>query len=263
MLILYSCHGESSFSTMQSEATSKEAAYYDQDEQAESDDFQTVDRKIIKTADLRFQVNDLKESTSRIEQLTKSYQGLISSMNQTNSNYSVNNYLTIRIPAEKLDAFLAEIEKESIYTNYTRIHSQDVTEEYLDISTRLKTKKEVRDRYIEILRNRAKTVKDILDAEEKIRVIQEEIESIEGRLKFLNNQTSMSTVNVEIYQKVTYVQSPDVYRKPFLAKVKEGFVNGWYLIQNILIGLINLWPIVLIFLLLFVLRKRIWGLFRK
>ncbi|MEM9824304.1 MAG: DUF4349 domain-containing protein [Bacteroidota bacterium] len=263
LLMLYSCHGESSYGAMQAEASSKEAAYYEDQAQAANDDLATVDRKIIKTAEIRFQVIDLKASTSRIEQITKAQKGLISSMDQSNSSYSISNSLTIRIPAEKLEVFLLEIEKESIYTNYTRVHSQDVTEEYLDISIRLQTKKEVRDRYIEILRKQAKTVKDILDAEEKIRVIQEEIESIEGRLKFLKNKTSMSTVNIEIYQKVEYVQSPAVYQKPFFVKVKEGLFNGWNLIQDILIGLINIWPILLILILVLTMRKRIWGFFKR
>jgi len=70
---------------------------------------------------------------------------------------------------DKFDAFLTAIEAESIYTDYKNINSNDVTEEFTDITIRLKTKKEVRDRYIDILRNKAKTVKDILDAEDKIR----------------------------------------------------------------------------------------------
>ena len=65
---------------------------------------------------------------------------------------------------------------------------QDVTEEYLDIEARLKTKKEVEARYIEILKSKTKTVEDVLKAEEQIRIIREEIEAREGRLNYLKNQ---------------------------------------------------------------------------
>ena len=215
------------------------------------------ERKIIKTTNIRFQVEDVKISTEAVEQATKAHQGFISNVNQSNSNYSKNASMTIRVPIDQLDTFLKVLEEESIYTDYNRMNAQDVTEEYLDVSTRLKTKKAVRDRYIEILRNKAKTVKDILEAEEKIRIIQEEIESSEGRLKYLNNQTAMSTVHLQMYQEVAYVKSPTINRKPFWARLGEGFETGWELIQTLVIGLVSIWPIVLIFVGIILFRKRL------
>ncbi len=214
------------------------------------------ERKIIRTVNTRFQVEDLKASTKRIESLTQTYGGMISNMNQKNSNYQINNQLTIRIPAEKLDALLADLEKEAVFTDYTRVSAEDVTEEFLDLDTRLSTKKEVRDRYVAILRDKAKTVKDVLEAEEKIRVIQEEIESVEGRMKYLQNKSALSTVIIEIYQKVEYVAKPDVYEKSFFARAAEGFLTGWELIQNIMIGLISIWPLLLLLLLTLFLSRR-------
>ena len=267
LLFLFSaCHADYSAEATESYQTdfkSEQASYEQEEGQSFNGEASDPKRKIIKTAEIRFQVKDLKVSSKKIEAISQRFKGFIADMNQTNSNYSINNYLSIRIPADQLDAFLAEIEKESIHTNYTRISSQDVTEEFYDITTRLTTKKAVRDRYIEILRNKAKTVKDILEAEEKIRVIQEEIESIEGRLKYLQNRTAMSTVNIEIYQEVEYVKTPTVYKKSFLTKVKEGFLNGWALIQDLLIGLVTIWPLVLIITLLFIFRKRIWRAIRS
>ncbi len=222
-----------------------------------------IERKTIKTANIRFQVKDLIESTQRIEAIVDQYDGFVSGMSQNNSNYSINNEMTLRVPAESLDKFLNEIEKEAIHTHYKRIHVQDVTEEFVDKTSRLNTKKEVRDRYIAILRDKAKTVKDVLDAEEKIRVIQEEIEAIEGRLKYLNNQTTLSTVTIDMYEQIEYTKSPDTYEKSFFAKIADGFVNGWKLIQVIAVGLVNIWPIVLIALAVFLGRKRILGTLRR
>ena len=247
-------------------SASKEASYYDEEEQTQptsNTNLSPQDRKIIKTAEIRFQVDDLKKSTKNIEALTSQFSGFISDLNQTNSRYSINNAISVRIPVAQLEAFIAALEKESVFTEYTRIGSQDVTEEFMDVSTRLATKKEVRDRYIDILRNKAKTVKDILEAEEKIRVIQEEIESVEGRLKFLKDRTAMSTVRIQIYQKVEYVESPSIYDKPFMAKIKEGFVDGWNLIQVIAIGLVTIWPILLIILIVFLGRRKIKGWLKK
>ena len=249
---LHSCQGGSNSDSLGYSYEAKEADFEEQTQP--SGDLKSLDRKIIKTADIRFQVTDLEASTKKLEHITEKYSGFISSMNQTNSNYELNNYVTVRIPSEKLDTFISEIEKESIFTNYKRTKSEDVSEEFVDITTRMTTKKEVRDRYIDILRNKAKTVQDVLDAEDKIRVVQEEIESIEGRLKYLNNQISLSTVNVELYQEVPYVSPPNINKKPFLAKIKQGFSNGWDLVLNIIVGLVTIWPIILILIFLFLIR---------
>lgn len=215
------------------------------------------DRKIIRRAEIRFQVEDLEASTQRLREMAEEFNGFVASMNQHNSNYERANQLTIRVPSDQFDAFLTRAESLSAFTNYKRISAEDVTEEYVDITTRLKTKKEVRDRYIDLLRNQAKTVEDILAAEERIRVIQEEIEAIEGRLQYLNNRISLSTVEIEMYQEVEYRRGPEVYREPFGAKVKEGFLNGWDAFKSVLVGLISLWPFLILLTLLIVFRKRL------
>lgn len=222
-----------------------------------------VVRKVIKTANIRFQVRDLIESTQRIEAMTAQYNGFIASMNQNNSNYSINNQMTLRVPVEQLEQFLTEIENEAIYLHYKRINVQDVTEEFVDKTSRLNTKKEVRDRYIAILRDKAKTVKEVLDAEEKIRVLQEEIEAIEGRLKYLGNQTAFSTVHLDMYEQIEYKKSPDSYEKSFFTKIKQGFVNGWQLVQDIIIGLVNVWPLLIIVFALFLGRNKIRRIFER
>jgi len=219
----------------------------------------SIERKTIKTTDIRFRVKDLVESTKRIEAIAEQYDGFISGMNQSTSNHSIDNRMTLRVPVEVLEKFLAEIEQESIYTHHKRIRVQDVTEEFVDKTSRLNTKKEVHDRYVAILRDKAETLKDVLDAEEKIRVIQEEIEAIEGRLKYLNNQTALSTVNIDMYQKINY--NPISYEKSFFTKIIDGFMDGWKLIQMTLIGLVTIWPILLIVLAVFLGRKRIRKIF--
>jgi len=273
ILLLSSCNDNDRSFGYATEAKMSAPEAYESDmatEEMAMDESQRTDgemmvpeRKIIRTVDTRFKVEDLTASTAYIEQLTKTHQGFVMGMNQTRSGGSMDNTLRISVPADQLDAFVKELKTQSLHTDYTRINAQDVTEEFMDITTRLKTKKEVRDRYVEILRNRAQNVEDILNAEEKIRVIQEEIESIEGRLKFINNRAAMSQVTVEIYQIIPYVHRPDGNQRTFFSEVKDGFVNGWELIQAIVLGLISIWPIVLIVTLIIIYRRRIFGRFRK
>ncbi len=222
-----------------------------------------VSRQIIKTANYRIQVKNVDESSRRANQLATKHGGYVSESALTNSNYEITNAITIRVPASRFDSLLDELGGEAIFTQYKRISSQDVTEEYVDISIRLKTKKEVRDRYVDILRNKAKTVADVLQAEEQIRIIQEEIEAKEGRLRYLKDQVGMSTVHLELYQEIEYKPEPDVYRRSFWSKVVSGLENGWELLQGIVIFLINIWPILILGGLVFWRRRWIWAKLRR
>ena len=110
--------------------------------------------------------------------------------------------------------------------------------------------------------NKAKTVEDVLAAEEKIRVIQEEIESREGRLRYLKDNVSLSTIHIEMYEE-TEQKLAVVYEEGFFSKAKGGFANGWNFILGLLVGLINIWPILLIIILLILFRKKLKRIIRR
>jgi uncharacterized protein DUF4349 len=205
-----------------------------------------IPRQIIKTAEYRIQVKNVEASSRNINALAEEFGGFVSATELTNSSYEITNAITIRVPSGQFDSLLNAIGGEAVFTKYRRISSEDVTAEFVDIEIRLKTKKEVRDRYNEILRTKAKTVEDVLKAEEQIRVIQEEIEAKEGRLRFLKNQVGMSTVHLEIYQEIEYRTEPTVYKKSFGSKLLNSMENGWELIQALVLGLFSIWPLVLI-----------------
>lgn len=236
----------------------------ERDQNASADDpALPVKRKIIKTVNYRIQVKEVKSSTKKVEQLVETHGGYISGMNLNNSSYEISNDLTIRVPQDKLEVLLEAIGTEAIYTNYRSEQANDVTAEFVDLEIRLKTKKEVRDRYIDILRNKAKTVEDVLNAEDKIRVIQEEIEAAEGRLKYLSNQVSLSTINLTIYQRVEHQFQPDTYHESFGSRMLNSLKGGWNLLQGLVLFFINIWPLVILFGLFFWQRKRIFARFRR
>ncbi|MCF8245233.1 MAG: DUF4349 domain-containing protein [Saprospiraceae bacterium] len=220
-------------------------------------------RQIIKTANYRIQVKDVNASSRNATNLATKHGGYVSDSELTNSSYETTNILTIRVPATRFDSLLDDLGSEAIFTQYKRINSQDVTEEYVDITTRLKTKIAVRDRYVDILRTKAKTVRDVLDAEEQIRIIQEEIEAKEGRLRYLKDQVGMSTIRLELYQSIEYRPEPDVFHESFLSKLGSGLKNGWELMQGLVIGLVSIWPLVLLFGFFFWKRRWIWSKIRR
>lgn len=261
LLVLFSCDSNPQQEYQTEEGNYKEAPTTTQHSNTPVDTKTPSDimskRKIIRTGDMKFKVTSLEKSTKVIQALTQKCNGFISNMNQNNSNYLASNILSVRVPINQFDYFLFQMKEEALYADYIRVNAKDVTEEFIDIENRLKTKKEVQRRYIEILQNKAKTVEDVLAAEDKIRVIQEEIESREGRLRYLKDNVALSTINIEMYQETEQAEAMVVHKKGFLSKAKDGFVNGWNFILELLVGLINVWPILLIISLVVLFRKRL------
>ena len=273
LVLFFSCasenHSEASFHKETiSESAEADYAFDDQAQTTSARSKNSVapaprERQIIKTADYRFQVKDVNESSAKVQSIVKDFSGYITSMNESTTNYDQSNNIVIRVPNDQFEKLLETLLAEAIHVNYKRINSRDVTEEFVDLEIRLKTKKDVRQKYIELLRNKAKSVKDVLAAEEAIRVLTEEIEAKEGRLRFLKNQVGMSTVNLDIYQKVEYKAEPNTYQISFFTKVKNAFVNGWELVGSIFIGMVNIWPLMILLGLMIWKRKRIFSFRRR
>ena len=211
-------------------------------------------KKIIHTADIRFKVDDLKKAEISIKARVQAMGGYISNTNQNRQSGNLENSWTIRIPAEKFEAFLGDVEKESIYTDSKNVSAEDVTAEYVDNDLRIKSKQKVFERYLELLKQ-AKNVQEIMAVEEQIRVIREEIEAKEGRQKFLNDQVSYSTITLTFYQETETSSAPE---QPFYVKIWKNFVEGWNSFFAMIIGLFYLIPYLLLLTGLIYLLKKWW-----
>lgn len=259
----FAAHSESAKMTNKTSAPS-DASFADPRESVSSqlidDNSEYYDRKIIKTANYNIEVENIDGSRQQIRNQIAALDGFISSMDESRRGSNLYCKMSIRVPNGNFDQLLNSINKESKKTNYKRINSNDITEEYVDIESRLSTKKEVKNRYTEILRKKANTVEEVLNTEEKIRKLQEEIDSKEGRLRFLSQASSLSTINLELIQKM---EEPLVAQVDFLfaEQLKDAFGNGLFMITQTLLIFVNFWPLVLLFFVLIV-WKRKWILTR-
>jgi hypothetical protein len=223
-------------------------------EEVSYEDKSNVSRKLIKNGRIIFESEDLNKTKSQVLLLVKKYKGYISSDRQNDYDNRINNHLKIRIPSQNFDTILSGISKEVKEFDTKEITISDVTEEFLDIEARLKNKKELEKRFLEILQ-KAKTVKEILDVEKEIGQLREDIESAEGKLKYLQNQVSFSTLDVSFY-KTVYNETN------FARKFKNAFKNGFENLKSFLIGLINIWPFVILLGFIFFLFRK-WRKKRK
>lgn len=211
--------------------------------------------KIIKTGYVEMEVDEYAKALATITQKVLAAQGYISSQNEQRDNYRITNTLSIRVVNQNFDALingLGDVAKKVVSKS---VNMQDVSEEYTDVAARLKTKKEVAARYSDILKS-AKTIKDILAVEEQLRVIREEIESSEARLKFLDDRVSYSTITLQIYDELDY-NAPASLQAGFGQKLLSAITNGWNGLLGLTIGLVSIWPLLLIFsgILFVVVRK--------
>jgi hypothetical protein len=209
------------------------------EEQPELSHASTYDRKIIRDANLVLIVKDIVKSKTAVDSLVKEHKAYYSNETYNNTDYEHNCYLGIRVPAENLDALIAEIEKEIGEVYNKNINARDVTEEYIDLDTRLKNKRNYLNRYTELLKQ-AKTIKDILEIQTKIRELEEEIESTTGRLKYLSNQVNFSTLNLQLSKRTDIYLDPD--KGSFGKRLKNSLVKGWYGLVNFLLFVIRIWP---------------------
>jgi len=212
-----------------------------------------TERKLIKEGELTFETEDLLQTRKRIDSAVKTYKGYISSEKENKHSNKLENMLTIRIPFQQFDHFISDAIKGVERLDNKDIRIKDVTEEFLDVQARLKTKKELEQRYRDLLK-KANKVSEILEVEKQIGALRADIESIEGRLQYLNNQSSFSTITITYYK-----TNPTsiAYENRFT----EGFSNGWNNLVWFIVGLINIWPFILIitgfiFLIRFWWRKR-------
>ena len=215
----------------------------------DSDETINIEKKIIKTASINFGVSDYKKSRANIGDIISKHKGFIASENEYNSSYSISNTIIIRVPAENFSKLLADLEGEADEFESKSINTSDVTEEYIDILKRLENKKKVEAQYIELLK-KAHTIREILEVNEHIRVLREEIEAKEGRLRYLKNQVGLSTITLNIHEDYSTVSYG------FFHKIDDALHGGWEGLLGLIIGLIYLWPLLIIAALVFILVRR-------
>lgn len=215
------------------------------------------DPKIIKTASLRFETQDIDGTHQNILDITKALKGFVSTDN-SGKNYSEHfRNITIRVPSENFQTFIDDVSKGVSYFDRKDISRRDVSEEFVDINARLKAKRELEKRYLELLKQ-ARNVEEMLGIERELSKIREEIEAKEGRLNYLKDKVSLSTVNIQIYK---YTNETGV-TVSYGQKMKNALSGGWDGISVFFIGVLYLWPLFLI-LIIIILWMRRWMKRRK
>jgi hypothetical protein len=212
-----------------------------QKNESEQKDFDNKesDRKIIKYGDVEFQTVDVEKTGALIRQVAGELEGYIATESAHTYSSRLTHRLVVRIPADRFDLFLEKLSKSIEKLDSKNINTLDITEEYIDVTARINAKKELRQRYTELLR-RATTVSEILNIERELGALQAEIESAEGRMRYLTDRVAFATLNVTFYEKTASSESG------FLSRLGEAFRKGWGVFSSFLIAVSYLWVFIAI-----------------
>lgn len=203
----------------------------------------TISRKIIKNGDMRIQVGDIKKAQTQVNDILKSNKAYIQNEEFKNTDIDENLDLTIRVPHKNFDALVNSFSDGVGSVLSKNISSDDVTEEYTDVSIKLANKRIYLEKYRDMLRNAA-TTKDMLEIQENIRELEDEIDVSEGRLRFIDDRVNYSTLNLSLYKEK--VRSSATSKIGFGSRFVDSLTEGWNSFVGFFLGIISLWPFLLL-----------------
>jgi uncharacterized coiled-coil protein SlyX len=162
-------------------------------------------RKIIYTTQVSLVVKDFVDVEPQLRALVSQFQGYVADVSVDRSQgESRSGQWVVRIPAESLETFLAGVDVLGI-PEHRRQSAQEVTEEYVDLQSRLANKKRLEERILKLLETASSQLKDIIAVEQELARVREEIEVMEGRLRYLDNMTTLATVTINAREERDYV----------------------------------------------------------
>lgn len=166
-----------------------------------------VDQKIVKNGYLRMVVEKVADAAADVAKIAVERGGFVQSSSVTErGDGSYGGDVSVRVPVAKFEETMSAIKGLATLVKHETATGQDVTEQYTDLEAQLRNAKAQEEVYLEILKQ-ARTVEDILKVQERLGSIRSVIESYEGRLKYLENTTSYSTISVSLEEEAT-VRAP-------------------------------------------------------
>jgi murein DD-endopeptidase MepM/ murein hydrolase activator NlpD len=185
-----------------------------------------IERKIIRNANLTLESNAPADGQRRIASIAEAHGGFVvtSESSQRADNDQTKPLMSVtvvaRVPAAEFNAALEEIRGVGTGVRQEKITGQDVTEEYIDLEARIRTKKALEAQFLEIMKQ-ARSVSDALEVQSQLAEVRGEIERLEGRRRYLENQSSLSTITVTLQ-----APTPLVNTTGFFYNVKRAFGDG-------------------------------------
>jgi hypothetical protein len=215
---------------------------------------QAIERKIIRNAEISIETDSPNDAQRKIAAIAEKHGGFVvtseSRENPGNNQQLPATTVTVvaRVPAAKFGEAVEEIHRLGGRILREKISGQDVTEEYIDLEARIRTKRALEMQFLEIMKQ-ARKVSDALEVQNQLAEVRTEIERLEGRRRFLENQSALSTITIALQTPAPIVAATT---SGFWYGVKTAFGDGLDTAAEIVLGIIR-FVIVMIPVLIFIL----------
>ena len=160
------------------------------------------ERMIVRNGDMSLVVEDVTSARDEIAQLAVRLGGWVVSSRISGEEEELRGWISVRVPDETFDQALAELRGLAVRVTSESTSTQDITEEYIDLQSRLKNAEATESQYLALL-EKAEDVDDILKIYEALSRIRYEIEQIKGRIQYLERISAMSLISIELRPAVT------------------------------------------------------------
>ncbi|MCR4806749.1 MAG: DUF4349 domain-containing protein [Lachnospiraceae bacterium] len=233
------------------DTASSEGAQVNEEEVKESAESSGNKRMLIKTVHMNVESEDIDSMVKNVEKRVEELGGYVENLSVNNQKYSNSETktadLTARVPVEKLDMFVNEVEGQSNVLSRSS-NAEDVTLRYVDMQARMDSLQTEYDRISELLKE-ADSLDNIIELENRLTDIRYEMQSYGAQMKAMKNQATYSTIYLNIKQVIEY--TPVVEKeKTRIERMTEGFIQNCKKVGNgvldFFVGLIVALPVLLI-----------------
>jgi hypothetical protein len=165
------------------------------------------ERMIVRNGDISLVVEDVLKTRDEITQMAERLGGWVVNSNIYGEEEETRGWISIRIPSEKFDQALAELRGMAVRVNSESTSTEDITEQYVDLESRLRNAEATESQYLALL-NQATEVDDILSIYQSLSQIRYEIEQIKGRMQYLERTSAMSLISINLEPALGPLVSP-------------------------------------------------------
>jgi hypothetical protein len=203
------------------------------DEWSHANPFDAAPRLIVRTGQASIEVDSLEESMAGLRRLVQRVGGFVADASiQSGRNQVRSATLELKVPAARFDDLtegLSPLGK----LQFVNVGAEDVSEEFVDLSARVANGHRLEERLIDLLRTRTGKLQEVLSVERELARVREEIERMEGRLRFLKSSAQLSTLSVNMFE-----PPPLVAINPGRSVIGEAFKTAWRNFVGVLAGAI-------------------------
>jgi hypothetical protein len=188
---------EATYVAVEREVALEEPAAASGESGAKSADHAATERLIIRNANLDIVVRDTQDAVDQVDALAEELGGFVIESNLNEYQEGMRAYLRLRVPAEKLDTALERIRDLSMEVRRENISGQDVTEEYVDLQSRMRHLEATEERLLTFMAE-AEDTEAALEVYDRLQSIQADIEQTKGRMQYLEDSAAMATITLNI-----------------------------------------------------------------